>query len=98
MNKAVRDLICDLEWTIGDSVENSQYGETRYPVTVVRKDGSYYKERGFVHDASKEEVESLKYTFGANTLYIGHALVKILDELEERYNLDFNELEKDRKK
>ena len=41
-----------------------------------------------------KEVETIKYKFGSNHLYIGLGLIKVLEYLEERYSLDFNELEK----
>lgn len=41
-----------------------------------------------------KDVKTLEYRFGANELVIGRAIVKTLEYLEERYGLDFAELEK----
>ena len=40
-----------------------------------------------------DEINTMRYVTGANNLYIGKALVKILEFLEDRYELDFDELE-----
>ena len=42
----------------------------------------------------QDVVESMRYDFGENQLYIGYALEEVLDYLETRYHLDFTELEK----
>ena len=36
----------------------------------------------------------MKYKFGSNELYIGKGIIGILEYLEKRYGLDFNQLEK----
>lgn len=36
----------------------------------------------------------MRYRFGSNNLYIGNAVTKILERLEKKYGLDFNELTK----
>lgn len=41
-----------------------------------------------------ETIKYMKYKFGANELFIGQGLIKVLEYLEDRYGLDFNELEK----
>lgn len=74
----------------------------RYPVTITDDNGFEWKERGnyswdiemAAHDPSVEEIKSMKYKFGANELYIGNGLIKALEFLENRYGLDFNELER----
>ena len=67
----------------------------------VREDLNEYKIRGNVYSSHPEirpkDVISLKYKIGSNELYIGAGIIDILDFLEERYNLDFVELEKNRK-
>ncbi len=35
----------------------------------------------------------MKYRFGSNELYIGKGLIKVLEFLEERYGVDFHQLE-----
>ena len=38
-------------------------------------------------------ISSMYYPFGPFELYIGNGLVKVLEFLEQRYGIDFNELE-----
>ena len=46
----------------------------------------------------ESNIRSMTYRFGANHLLIGDAIIEVLEYLENRYNLDFNELEKAIKK
>jgi hypothetical protein len=39
----------------------------------------------------------MKYKFGTNQLFIGEGIAKVLSFMEERYGLDFDELEKEYK-
>ena len=39
----------------------------------------------------------MKYKFGSNELFIGMGLIEVLEYLEKRYNIDFNEMERNRK-
>ncbi len=92
-----RNLICDLEYIFANSVCNSARGELRYPVTIRDyKKNESWQERCRCKGLSHDEVWSMKYIFGGNTLSIGSALIKTLSMLEERYDLSFNELEKRR--
>ena len=43
-----------------------------------------------------KEIETLEYHFGANDLVIGRAIIDVLGLLENRYNLDFSQLEKEK--
>lgn len=45
--------------------------------------------------AFSERTRRVRFTFGYNHLYAGEAALCILDMLEARYGLDFNELEKE---
>lgn len=66
----------------------------RYPVHMT-KDGSD-KSREMVGSAVTDnyaDARSKYYKFGYNEFYIGQAIEWILKKLEQRYNLDFNELE-----
>ena len=47
---------------------------------------------------SAKEVKSLEYRFGANELVIGRAIIDVLEFLEDRYDIDFAELEKNLEK
>ena len=39
-------------------------------------------------------VTTMRYKFGSNHLYIGEGLLNVLEFLENRYDIDFNEMEK----
>ena len=79
----------------------------RYPINVPDDSGNYSKYRGkitnydyFESDDINEilnSVQYMKYKFGSNELYIGKGIINVLSYLEERYNLNFIELE-DKKK
>ena len=109
INPQIAKLICELEYLIGSQCYNpSSYdgftGEEgcdfRYPVYALNDgDGrKLFKFRGNVaHSASSfssDTIHTMKYKFGANHLFIGKGIKKILLELERRYDLDFNELER----
>ena len=104
------NLICDLEYLIGRKCFNpkSYNGWTnvegllyRYPVTFQSiKNGYNIKadvkvQYAVAEDVTPEMVESLRYKMGVNELYIGKGLIDILNEIERRYGLDFNNLEKE---
>lgn len=77
----------------------------RYPINVPNTEGDYTKVKLNINssslvddkDISPATIPYIKYKFGANELYIGKGLMSVLSYLEERYNLDFNELENGRK-
>ena len=74
----------------------------RYPVSFPDTNGDYIKVRGNICSSSlvnekgvnKNTVPYMKYKFGSNELYIGTGIIKVLEYLEKRYDLDFVELEK----
>jgi len=74
----------------------------RYPVNVPNREGEYKKIRSNINDSilldSKEitakTIPFIKYRFGSNELFIGKAIINVLNYLEKRYGLDFNDLEK----
>lgn len=104
-------LISELEYIIGEECynPNSYDGwndiegcDFRYPVHAIDSEGTSWKVRGKVHTSlnvndtsSKQTVHSMKYKFGSNELYIGIGIKKLLEFLEERYDIDFNDLEDD---
>lgn len=103
LKKATIDLVCEIEniianecynpnsfdgWTL---VEGCSY---RYPVCYRGKDGLTYKVRYMINNMDKERIKTIRYQFGSNHLYIGNAIVKILERLEQKYGLDFDELTK----
>lgn len=106
INNNILKLISLLEYKVGSNVynPNSYDGWSgkcgcsfRYPVTFeYMEDDSHYEKKtrwqlgGFLKE---ENLGSIRYKFGSNHLYIGDALVDVLDLLEKRYDLDFDELE-----
>lgn len=75
----------------------------RYPVNIPDKDGNYTKIKTNINTTAllgqkaitEDSVSYMKYKFGSNELYIGQGIIKALRFLEERYHLDFNEMEKE---
>lgn len=97
------DLIKELEYIIGKNVynkttknhETGDYGDMiRYPCHMKDlSDDKVYIYKGKLYDATPESITWAFYKFGANNLNIGDALIEVLEYLEDRYNIDFNELE-----
>ena len=79
--------------------------EFRYPVNIRDKKGDYVKIRSSIigtpllgkDDLTAEAIHNMCYRFGSNEMNIGLGLINVLEYLEQRYGLDFNELEKNRK-
>ena len=105
ITKRTADLICVLERIIGSECYNPNaydgwsdiYGcSYRYPVyyNTDETDNSEEKTRWQVQVKKPKYVESLKYKFGSNHLFIGRGLINVLEYLEDRYNIDFAEMEK----
>lgn len=103
LTKATTDLICELEYIIGSQCynPNSLNGYTleeglefRYPVSYENKEGDDTRTRYKIRDIDKSKIDTIRYKFGSNHLYIGEAIIKVLNLLEEKYDLDFNELTK----
>jgi hypothetical protein len=103
LNKLTVDLIKELEYIVGKNVynkatknhETDENGDMiRYPCRMKDpKDDVIYKYKGKLYDATPESITWAFYKFGANNLNIGDALIELLEYLEDRYNLDFNQLE-----
>ena len=100
LTKKTIKLICELEKIIGNecynpSSVNGYTGEEgcsfRYPVWYTNKEQEDRKCYGLIQDVDKDYVSGIKYKFGANQLYIGNAIIKVLERLEEKYDVDFNE-------
>lgn len=60
----------------------------------IESDYSFQKSYGRF---SEHTVNTMKYQFGSNHLYIGMGLANVLSALEERYDLDFAQMEEDLK-
>lgn len=108
VDKNVMQLIIDLEYIIGkecynpnsyDGYTGEQGREFRYPVWVDTSNTSEVNMQKFsrkISGITPEKISSMKYKFGSNHLYIGSALKMILELLEDRYDIDFSELEEHR--
>ena len=80
----------------------------RYPVTLRFPERDCFikcrdniNDKMLIYEDEKELIEALtfmKYKFGSNELFIGKGLQNVLNYLEDRYGLDFAELERNRKK
>ena len=78
----------------------------RYPINIPNQDGDYTKIRLNINESSlidrkninSKTIPFIKYKFGSNELYIGQGIINVLEYLENRYGIDFNELEKTIKK
>ena len=94
------DLLAKMEAIVGQYYHNEQKRGGfffRYPVSFTRDGTEYVCRGGSIPDLTIEELGSVHYKTGANSLYIGAALYQVLRFLEERYagKLDFVELEKE---
>ncbi len=103
LTKATTELICELERIIGSQCynPNSLNGYTweeglefRYPVWYENKNGTDTKTSYTIKDIDKSKIDTIRYKFGSNHLYIGQAIVDVLNRLEDKYGLDFNKLSK----
>lgn len=73
----------------------------RYPVSIRNSKGEFVKIRGNLNrtpllkqtEITPESIRFMKYKLGANELFIGKGIVEMLQYLEDRYHLNFNELE-----
>ena len=112
LDKQMAKLICELEYCIGNECfnPNSYDGwtgeegcEYRYPVYIrVKKDDEELtKVKGNIGNLypriAADSINTMKYKFGSNHLFIGLGIMNLLEKLEERYDIDFNELEQKRK-
>lgn len=106
LTKKEIELIEDFEYIIGSSCYNpksvdgwtGEVGkEFRYAAQYQRtkKSTELVKEKGRLTDITPANVDTIRYVFGANHLYIGKALAEIIELLKERYDIDFDELEKE---
>lgn len=106
LTKKTIQLICDLERQIGDECynPNSYDGWTlisgrdfRYPITYTDKDGNERKSWSTLQNMDQKNIGTLHYKFGANYLFVGNGLINVLNYLEDRFGLDFDELVKNEK-
>lgn len=73
----------------------------RYPINFPNNNGKYTKVRFNINesplidenDITPEAITYMKYRFGSNELFIGKGIIKALEYIEKRYNINFNDLE-----
>lgn len=103
LDEKMAKLVCELEYVIGSECynPNSYDGwndiegcDFRYPVCINCDMDTELKVRGHAQPKKPEYVKSLKYKFGSNHLFIGIGIINVLQYLEDRYGIDFNELER----
>ena len=101
LNASIVQLISELEYLIGQQCYNpkSYNGYTgdegcsfRYPVAYINKHKTDCRTRFRISDANAESISTMCYKFGSNHLYIGDAIVKVLQHIEYRCGIDLNEL------
>lgn len=102
---AITNLVCNIEKIIGSECYNprSTDGRTgevgkwfRYPVHYSNKFGVDIKTWSTIYGIDGSQIDDIYYQFGTNELYIGSAIVKVLEYLEKKYNIDFDELTKNK--
>ena len=109
MDKEITELISTIEYLIGSQCYNpysyngwtGEEGQSyRYPVSYRqnRKDKKLTNTKYKIEGLTEQQIHTMKYVFGSNHLFIGEGILKLLEELEKRYDLDFNSLEKERTK
>ena len=105
IDEKIARLIFEMEYEIGSECynPNSLNGYTgeegcefRYPVHIHKSiEDEMWKFRGKVYGCVSDDIYTMKYKFGSNHLFIGNGLVNALNMLENRYGIDFNELEEE---
>lgn len=107
LTKKTIELICELERIIGNECynPNSYDGNTmvegcefRYPVTYTGYNGEETKTKWYIQNMDKERINTIRYKFGSNHLYIGIGIRKALELLEEKYGISIDELSKNKVK
>jgi hypothetical protein len=104
----MRNLIIKIESIIGGHCYNSNIQNytsggrfesegrwDKYPLNYRDKEFNKQKEHFISNSMSINEIRTSYYAFGANHLGIGRAIIKLMEHLEERYNIDLLELEKE---
>lgn len=106
LTKKTIQLICDLERLIGEECYNpnsfdgwtlEEGREFRYPITYTDKEGVERKSWATLQNMDKKNIGTMRYKFGSNNLFIGIGLQNVLEYLENKYDLDFDELVKTKK-
>ena len=87
-----------------DGWKNIEGRNFRYPINVPNENGGITKIRGgkitrsyymaMSGNLTPNAIQFMRYKFGSNELYVGQGLINVLEYLENRYGLNFEELEK----
>lgn len=105
LNKEMCKVMLELEELIGsecynpnsyDGWNNIEGRKFRYPISIPDEKGNYTKSRYpslYWEVYTPDMIKYMKYKFGSNELFIGKGLINVLEFLEKRYGIDFNELE-----
>lgn len=108
LDQQTSELVSRIEYMIGSQCYNPNsydgFHEVtgrsfRYPVTFsTEASGSEMKTRSrvpsfYADSVTPEMVRTMKYKFGSNELFIGEAIIEVLEMLEGRYSIDINQLE-----
>ena len=110
VDKDTARLICKLEYELGSQTYNphSYNGWTgeegcgfKYPVKYCKNKNALIKQeltknKNEINYIDPQCINTMKYAFGLNHLYVGKGIIKMLECLEEVYNIDFNKLEQKR--
>lgn len=98
---SLSSLYSELEEILAGASDSSGYTKgagvnKRYPITVPHLDGTvgkpYYLSIG--SGTTPEEFMNAYYSFGVHKFYTGKTLIEIIEFLEQRYGIDFEQLEK----
>lgn len=101
LTNSIVQLITELEYLIGHQCynPNSYNGYTgdegctfRYPVCYTDRNKTERRTKYKISDADAKSISTMCYKFGSNQLYIGDAIVKVLQHIEDRLEIDLNEL------
>lgn len=110
ITKEMIPLISDIEYEIGKECYNGNsfngWTQTfgcgfRYPITYDIDEEHAEKTKLSIQNEPKITTKNLHtvcYKFGSNELLIAHGIENVLNMLEKRYGLDFEELEKEYRK
>lgn len=94
-NKITMSLIAELENVVANCYHNQQKRGGfyfRYPVKYKRA-GVDKECKNRIPNPETVDLNTMRYETGANHLYIGTTLYKVLEYLEKKYDIDFEDLE-----
>ena len=106
IDNTIVDLVTDIEYAIGKECFNPKSTtwtsdvscvvgrKFRYAVHFRHPDYEMdWDTKSKISKINPEDINTMEYHFGANHLLVGNAIVKVLELIEERYGIDFNQLE-----